>query len=378
MSPQLADARKQAMYQTSLVGALVNSVLSAGKIVFGYWGQSSALIADGVHSLADLITDLMVWFAARFSTQPADKDHPYGHGRIETLFTVLLGLVLLVTSAGIAWDAAKRMFEPENLLQPAPFVLIIAAISVVVKEALYQYTMIYARRFSSGLLKANAWHHRSDAISSVVVLVGVAGSLMGVAYLDAVAAALVAFMIGKIGWEQLWKAVLELIDTGLDPKKTKEIKTLIKQIEGVQDVHMLRTRLMGGNPMVDVHVEVSGKLSVSEGHRISEHVRKILLQSNKDIVDVTVHIDPENDEVFKLSNKLPLRSDVMQALKQVWHAQWHDLAPEKITLHYLKGKVHVDIYCQASVDAALQQQLQHLAQSLSYIGDVTLYRTINP
>lgn len=372
MNTPAANERKKAMLQTSIVGAVINLALSFGKIVFGWLGNSSALIADGVHSFADLATDVMVWIAAHFSTQPADKEHPYGHGRIETFFTVLLGLVLLLTSAGIAWDAAKRLFEPETLLIPAPFVLLIAFISLVANEGLYQYTMIFARKHKSALLKANAWHHRSDAISSVVVLLGVAGSLLGFHYLDAVAAALVAFMIGKIGWEQAWKAVMELIDTGLDPKKVGKLTQLLLEIEGVRNIHLLRTRLIGGSPIVDVHVQVDGKLSVSEGHRIAEHVRHILLGANKDIVDVTVHIDPENDELHDMSSHLPMRSEIINDLNTVWFKHWPQLSPNKIILHYLHGKVQVEIISANPVNLSFQQELNELAKQLTYIGQVRL------
>lgn len=372
MNQTAANERKKAMLQTSIAGAVVNFILSVGKIIFGWLGSSSALIADGVHSFADLATDAMVWVAAHISTQPADKEHPYGHGRIETFFTVLLGLVLLVTSAGIAWDAAKRLFEPETLLIPAPFVLLIAFISIVANEGLYQYTMFFARKHKSGLLKANAWHHRSDAISSVVVLLGVAGSLIGFHYLDAIAAALVAFMIGKIGWEQAWKAVMELIDTGLDPKQVNKISQLLLEIEGVRDTHMLRTRLMGGSPIVDVHVQVDGKLSVSEGHRIAEHVRQILLDANKDIVDVTVHIDPEDDELHDVSSHLPMRSEIISDLNRVWFKHWPQLSPNKITLHYLHGKVQVEVISAHPVELSFQHELATLAKELAYISQVTL------
>lgn len=373
MPSRQGEARKRAMIQTSLVGAVVNLLLSAIKIVFGWLGNSSALIADGIHSFADLVTDAMVWVAAKLSTQPADKEHPYGHGRIETVFTVLLGVVLLLTSAGIAWDAAKRLLDAEALRIPAAFVLIIAAISVVAKEALYQYTMIVARKHGSALLKANAWHHRSDAVSSIVVLVGVAGSLMGLTFLDAIAAALVAFMIGKIGWEQVWKATLELIDTGLDPKKVKELKQLLRDIEGVRDVHMLRSRLVGGSPMIDLHIEVDGKLSVSEGHRIAEHVRSMLLKAQKNIVDVTVHIDPEDDEQHDLSSHLPMRGEVIKALREVWFKHWPQLSPNKIYLHYLAGQIDVEIISPNLINQNLEQELRDLVAELPYIGLVHVY-----
>ncbi len=375
-SQQRAAERQRAMRNTSIVGAIVNLVLTVIKVIFGVIGQSHALIADGIHSLADLSTDLMVWVAAKYSTQPADEDHPYGHARIETMFTVGLGLILILTAGGIAWDAADRLLNPETLMHPTSIVLLVAFVSIVANEGLYQYTMVAARKHRSGLLKANAWHHRSDAISSVVVLLGVAGSLMGIAYLDAFASVVVAFMIAKIGWDQAWMSIRELIDTGLDPKQLKAIKQLINNIEGVNGVHMLRTRRMGGNSIVDVHIQVDEFLSVSEGHRISEHVRHILLESNKDIIDVAIHIDPEDDEKEDPSNRLPMRNQVMQDLRRVWQEELAYVDMEKVVLHYLDGRVHVEVFCSRDQPHDLSERLIEKASQLSYTGDVDLYSPV--
>lgn len=374
MSSRLkALERQHAMRKTSLVGAVVNLLLTVGKLIFGVIGQSHALIADGIHSLADLSTDVMVWLAAKYSNQPADEKHPYGHARIETMFTVALGAILILTAGGIAWDAADRLLNPDTLLKPTAVVLLVAFISILANEGLYHYTMVAARKHRSGLLKANAWHHRADAASSVVVLLGVAGSLMGVAYLDAFASIVVAFMIGRIGWEQAWGAVRELIDTGLDPQQVTVIKQLINSIEGVNGVHMLRTRRMGGSSIVDVHIQVDEFLSVSEGHRISEHVRNILLESNKDIVDVAIHIDPEDDEDGDPSSSLPMRAEVMQDLRKVWKEELKYVDMDKVVLHYLDGKVHVEVFCSTDQPHDLSERLKENAEKLEYTGDVDLY-----
>lgn len=373
---QRAVERQRAMRNTSIVGAIVNLVLTVGKVIFGVIGQSHALIADGIHSLADLSTDLMVWIAAKYSTQPADEQHPYGHARIETMFTVGLGAILILTAGGIAWDAADRLLNPETLMHPSAIVLLVAFVSIVANEGLYQYTMVAARKHRSGLLKANAWHHRSDAISSVVVLLGVAGSLMGIAYLDAFASVVVAFMIAKIGWDQAWMSIRELIDTGLEPKQLKAIKQLINNIEGVNGVHMLRTRRMGGSSIVDVHIQVDEFLSVSEGHRISEHVRHILLESNKDIIDVAIHIDPEDDEMEDPSNRLPMRNQVMQDLRRVWQEELEYVDMEKVVLHYLEGQVHIEVFCSRDQPHDLSERLIEKAAQLSYVGNVDLYSPV--
>ena len=376
-SQQRAQTRDKAMRNTSIVGAIVNLVLTVVKVVFGIIGQSHALIAGGIHSLADLSTDLMVWFAAKYSNQPADKEHPYGHARIETAFTVGLGVVLIITAIGIVVDSAQRLLEPETLLQPTPIVLLIAAISIFANEGLYQYTMRIARELKSGLLIANAWHHRSDAISSIVVLVGVAGSLMGMPYLDAFAALGVALMIGKIGWDQVWASIRELIDTGMEPKTAAAIEGIIENIEGVQGVHMLRSRRMGGSYLIDVHIEVDELLSVSEGHKIAEYVRLKLIESDKDISNALVHIDPEDDSLDLLCRGLPLRREVLADLRQAWEGEVDAADCASVTLHYLSGKVHVDLVRPMEVadDEArnLCVRLEDKAQALAYIGRVRIF-----
>ncbi len=371
---QRAQARDQAMRNTSVVGAVVNLVLTVVKVIFGIIGQSHALIADGVHSLADLSTDLMVWFAAKYSNQPADKEHPYGHARIETAFTVGLGVVLIVTAAGIVFDSAQRLLNPETLLQPTPIVLLIAVISILANEGLYQYTIGAAKQFNSGLLKANAWHHRSDAISSIVVLVGVAGSLMGLPYLDAFAAVGVALMIGHIGWTQAWSSLRELVDTGMEPKTAAALKRIIGNVEGVRGVHMLRSRRMGGMYLIDVHIVVDERLSVSEGHKISEYVRLKLIDSHEDISNALVHIDPEDDSLAVLCADLPLRREVLADLRRVWAEVLDASELDRAVLHYLNGQVHVDLVrsMQAADEQAqaFNQCLQEKVKALKYIGEV--------
>lgn len=374
---QQAQARHQAMRQTSMVGALVNLILMLAKVFFGIVGQSYALIADGLHSLADLSTDLMVWFAAKYSNQPADKEHPYGHARIETAFTVALGVVLIVTAIGIVVNAVQRVLNPETLLQPTPIVLLVAAVSILANEGLYQYTIRAARKFNSGLLKANAWHHRSDAISSIVVLVGVAGSLMGFPYLDAFAALGVALMIAHIGWDQAWRSIRELIDTGMEPKTAAALKNIIANVEGVRGVHGMRSRRMGGVYLLDVHILVGERLSVSEGHKIAEYVRLKLIDSHEDVSNVLVHIDPEDDSSAELCTDLPLRREVLADLRSAWVDEISASELDGAVLHYLNGKVHVDLlHCMQANEvpnARLSQHLQERAQSLPYIGEVRVF-----
>ena len=329
--------------KVTLVGAAINLFLAFIKILVGYIAQSQSLIADGVHSLSDLISDALVLVAARHSHREADEDHPYGHGRFETVVTVVLGLILIVVACGITVDAFRRMFEPDALMHPGFMALIVAAISIAANEFLYFYTIRVGRKFKSNMLKANAWHHRTDSISSVIVLIGVGGTMLGYQYLDAIAAIGVAAMIIKIGWDLCVQSVKELVDTALEPETVEAINTSIMDVDGVQELHSLRTRRMGSEGLVDVHVIVDPKVSVSEGHYIGEKVREKLIEQIDDVSDVMVHVDAEDDEIQSKTEDLPQRHEVIQRLKQ----RWTDIPEAKfidnIVLHYLDGKIQVEL-----------------------------------
>ena len=323
-------------------GLVVNLVLAIVKLVGGALGQSQSLVADGLHSLSDLISDAMVLIAAKHAGEEADDDHPYGHGRFETLATVGLGLFLILVALGIAFDAAHRVFDEEVKSVPHYFTLAIALFSILSNEGLYHFTHRVGLRINSKMLIANAWHHRSDAISSIVVLVGIAGAQMGMPILDPIAAVIVALMIAKIGYDLSYHSVLELVDTALEPETVEAIKAKILENEDVLEMHMLRTRRMGHTSLVDVHILVQPKLSVPEGHHISEAVEKSLINSFDDINDVTVHIDPENDEQEARCRNLPLRSELIIALNSEWAKIPELKAIDDITLHYLEGQITVE------------------------------------
>ena len=339
------ELRYKEVRRVTLIGSAVDLSLGVAKIVGGYVATSQALIADGVHSLSDLATDIIVLYAAKHSHREADEEHPYGHGRIETLATVVLGVALVLVSIGIGIDAIDRLFNVERLMQPTVLALYIALVSVIAKEFIYHFSMRIARKYRSEMLKANAWHSRTDAISSIIVVIGVIGSMAGLNYLDAIAAAGVAMMIAKIGWDLAFQSLRELIDTGLDPERVELIRNTIMDVNGVQALHVLRTRRMGGEALVDVHIQVSPNLSVSEGHHISEQVRDQLVRGIDEVSDVMVHIDPEDDEQVASSVGLPLRRDVLKQLKAGWSAIEGAslIRDEDITLHYLAGKIRIDL-----------------------------------
>jgi len=335
--------RYTATRRVTILGAVVNVVLAVLKVGLGMVGHSAALVADGIHSLSDLASDVVVLYAAKLGSEHADERHPYGHARIETAATVAVGLLLILVAAGIAYDAVARMFNPERLFHPTFLTLVVAMVSVLAKEALFHYTMRVARRVRSNLLRANAWHHRSDAISSIVVIIGIGGALAGLDYLDAVAAVLVGLMIAKAGWDLAAHSVSELVDTALEPERLQAIRDTILEIEGVGALHMLRTRRMGADALVDVHILVDPTISVSEGHQLSEKVRWHLIDNIDEVADVTVHIDPEDDEEVAPSMHLPLREKMVALLRERWTGIDHEDAIEEITLHYLDGKIDVEL-----------------------------------
>ena len=369
--PQREKAERYAIVRrVTVVGAVVDGVLAVAKIAGGILGHSQALVVDGVHSASDLVTDAMVLLAARHAHADADEEHPYGHGRIETVATAVLGVVLIAIGIGVVVESVNRLLDPDAISVPEPWVLAIAAASVASKEALFHYTMRAARRLHSSLLRANAWHTRSDAVSSLVVIAGVGGALLGLPYLDALAAVIVAWLIARIGFDLAREAVLELIDTGLDPEQVDEIRRVILDVDGVEALHQLRTRQMGGRALVDVHVILRDpRISVSEGHQISERVRGRLIRQLSEVDDVTVHIDPEDDDIAPPSMHLPRRSEVLERLERAWRDIPVAAEARHLTLHYLDGRLSVDVEIPVEAAsgraelAALSDRLQAAARA---------------
>jgi len=376
--PDPYDARYRDIRVVTIVGAIVDLLLGAAKVVVGLAAGSQALIADGIHSFSDLATDFLVLFAAKHAHRKADVEHPYGHGRIETVATVVLGVSLVLVAIGISYDAARRLLDPELLLHPGMLALVVALVSVVSKEIIYQYTARAARRLRSKMLLANAWHSRSDAISSIVVVIGVIGTMAGFQYLDAVAAVVVALMIAKIGWDLLWKSLQELIDTALEPGEVAEIRDTIMSVNGVRACHMLRTRHSGSDVLADVHILVDPVLSVSEGHQIGETVRRRLIDTNENVSDVTVHIDPEDDEIASPVDLLPLRNEILRRLGKQWQHIDFGTDIDRVVLHYLDGKVHVDVFLPLNgmspeKSDELSAMIREAALKAEDIGEVCVY-----
>jgi len=359
-----SNNRTKASQKVTIVGALIDFLLSIIKIILGFIGQSGALIADGVHSFSDLLTDWVTWYAAKLSGDAPDADHPYGHERFETVATLGLSIFLAIVETIIIFEGFGRFSNP-NELRHENWLIAAAALSVLSKEALYWYTVKVARDINSDLLKANAWHHRTDAFSSIVVVIGIIGAANGYFFLDSVAAIIVGILIIYIGWQLGFEATKELVDTSIDQEDIKALRVALSEIKGVNSVHTLRTRKVGHKKSADVHVQVNPFLSVSEGHIISVSVERVAKECIEELDDVTVHIDPENDEEKEDApyKDLPERAQALKIISQSLKLENVNYNIEKTQLHYLEGEILVDFFL--SADYLKNQELNNIKSELS-------------
>ena len=277
----------------TLLGLFVNAFLILLKFIAGIFGDSQALIADAVHSVSDLFTDAVVLFGIKIGRKPPDKEHHFGHARIETLASAIVGLALIGTAVYLGIEAALNIHRHTEH-HPTGIALLGAGVSIALKEALYRYTVLIGRRLKSQLIVANAWHHRSDALSSVAVLLGVAGTLIRPSWhiLDALAALIVSFFIIKVGIDILRKTLREFTDTAPRPEIIEKLMQLSRTVEGVMDAHDLRVRTSGGFYQAEIHIVVDGQLTVVEGHRIAKTVEHCLAAEMDELDRVIVHVDP--------------------------------------------------------------------------------------
>ncbi len=359
-----------------LLSGVIDLFLSLMKVVIGWFSNSHALIADGIHSFSDLLTDVMVWILNGLGMEAPDDEHPYGHARFETFGALILGVILIVVAGLLIWDSVLRLIDIESVKTPTWPALIAALISIAAKEWLYQVTRLQGERFHSNLLIANAWHHRSDALSSVIVLTGVAGAMFGITWLEMAAAIGVALMIALVGWKLLRESVEELVDTALSESYVKDIQKSIEVADGVIGVHSLRTRRMGSAVILDIHLQVDPSISVSEGHHIGDWVTSELKQKFSEIADVTVHIDAEDDAESPPTSILPLRSEVKTILLDLWKDDLDEQCIEKMTLHYLDNTIDVEVYLkQMSIPEGgrLQQRLNDKAKCLDWFGEALVW-----
>ncbi len=277
----------------TLIGLGVNAFLVVLKLLAGWFGRSQALIADAVHSISDLLTDGIVLAGLHAGGKEPDERHPFGHARMETLASAFVGIGLIGTAVYLGVDAGLSIHRHTET-HPIHWALFGAGFSIACKETLYQYTVRVGKRAQSALIVANAWHHRSDALSSVAVFLGVLGTWIHPQWhvLDAYAALLVSFFIVKVGLDTLWNSLHEFTDTAPPPDVIDQITECILHTQGVQSTHDLRVRTSGGLYQMETHIVVDGELSVAEGHRIAKNVEACLKEDVKEVDRVIIHVDP--------------------------------------------------------------------------------------
>lgn len=375
MSDTVQQQNLAASIRVTLIGAVLDLVLGILKIIIGISANSIALISDGVHSLSDLVTDGFVLIVSRFSHADPDRDHPYGHRRFETLGTIILGIVLFAVAGIICFDSIRRIVLEDPLPVPGWPGLIVAGFSIASKEWIFRYTRQVSEEINSSLLLANAWHSRTDAMSSVAVLIGIGGAMAGFPVMDQLAAVIVALMIAWIAWKLVFPSLGELVDTALPTDKVRAIREHALAMEGVLGTHEIRTRLHGGRSFVDLHIQVDERISVSEGHFLADRLTLSLKETMPDITDVVVHVDPEPDnEPGSALKALPLRSEVQALLKQRWQEELGNEGLKRLELHYLGNQIDADVYLDMSlINNDLKDKLDNLVEDVSWLGKVSFF-----
>ncbi len=283
--------RASASARSTWTSVAVNVVLSATQVTVGMQAKSQGLVADGIHSLADLVSDVVVLLAGRESSKAADAEHPYGHQRFETAASLVLGVLLLAVGAGMLWSAVHKLEDPGAVPVVHVAALWVAGAALVAKELLFRYMLRVAKQVKSSMLVANAWHARSDAASSLVVGAGIIGNLAGFPLLDPIAALIVGFMVSRMGWNFGWDALHDLMDRAVDEREVQAIRRTLVETPGVSGVHDIRTRKMGDMIVVDAHIEVDARISVEAGHNIAVDARARVLKHHR-VLNMMTHVDP--------------------------------------------------------------------------------------
>jgi cation diffusion facilitator family transporter len=366
-----APERMRVAARATWISAGVNAALTLGQLLVGWLAHSQSLIAHGLHSASDLLSDFLVLYANRRGHQPADADHPYGHARMETAATLLLGISLFAIGLGILWDAVGKLRDIGTVEAVGQLALWVAVVTVLAKEALYRYLIAVADRLRSKMLAANALHTRADAASALVVVAGVGGSLAGWPFLDLLAAILMGGMILKLGVELAWGAMTELIDTGLDTDEVAKIRAVLAETPGVRGVHELKTRRMAHRALVEAHLQVDARISVSEGHHIAESARARVLRAMPQVLDVLVHIDPEDDSLPPAARP-PARRHVQAALDELLAGLPR---PSRVVVHYLQGGMEAEVFFAADI-ASGEQLADWRAQLATRLSGQQLFVSI--
>lgn len=375
--------RARGIQRATLAAIATNASLALGQVIIGLFANAFSLVADAMHTLSDLVTDVLVLFAGRRGADPADRNHPYGHGRIETATSLLLGAVLCAVGVGFLWSSGIRLQHMDQAPPLHQVALYMALATLAAKEALFRYTLAAGRRLKAPMLEANAWHARSDAASSLVVAAGIGGSLAGYPFLEPLAAAVVGFLIMHTGVRLGLKALRELIDTGLSEQEVARLRATIRATPGVVGLHDIRTRRMADRVLCDAHVQVDPRITVSEGHQISDAVFFRVRAAHPEVQEVLVHVDAENDAARRATDLpgLPERSEIVHAIHALLGGDVP--APTRIQLHYLGDRVEAEVIlpegaaAQLDIDALKRRTSAKLATDRRY-RDIAFYVQIAP
>jgi cation diffusion facilitator family transporter len=373
--------RNKEAQKVTIIGAVLDTLLGFAKIIVGVASNSNALIADGIHSFSDLLTDFMVVIIFHFSHDEPDEEHPWGHARFETIGTVFLGCVLIAVAGAMAFESIREFWASTTIPTPGWGALLVAFLSIVSKEWIYRYTLAAGKRLKSDLLIANAWHSRTDAFSSIVVLVGVAGAMAGYAWFDILAAIIVAIFVGKIGWDLTWNSIKELVDTALPEERVTELKEVVEEVEGIINVHHFKSRNMGSKSLLEMHIQVAPYCSASEGHWIGDTAVIKLLQRFDDIGHVIFHIDTYDDEEESYCRVLPVRKEIEDTLKEHLAAHAQTLEDFHVTLHYLHDLIEIELKLVSTTNesqketslSVLSTQLNNAMQPLPWFSKLTIW-----
>lgn len=287
--------------KVSIKTIIVNIILSIFKVIAGIVGNSSAMFADGIHTLSDVLTTLVALLGIKVASKKADENHPYGHEKYESVFAKILSIILLLTGVAIGYEAIILLIKKE-FQEPGKISLYAAVISVVAKEWMYRYTLKASIEIKSISMEADAWHHRSDALSSIGTFIGILGARMGYPALDPIAGVVVAAMIIKVGIELYLKSVRELVDESADDETIEEIRKKTMSVKGVKAINDLKTRVSGNTIYVDIDIAVKSTITVEEGHDISDQVHELLERDIDEIKHCMVHVEPYKNKENKNYN----------------------------------------------------------------------------
>ena len=334
--------------RVTVVGAIVNVLLAALKAIVGYLTASVALMADAIHSISDLASDIVVYIAILFGSQEADENHQYGHRRYETLALFFVGLMIIIAGLGLGYEMINRIQDNTSWSSPGQMALAAAAAAIIIKEILYHYTQRAGIKHNHVLLQANASHHRTDALSSLVVFAGLIASEFGFTVGDLAAALVVSFMLTRVGLKIVYEALLEISEAGVDPETFALMEKTIRETDGVLDMHLLRTKTIGGEIFAESHAQVNPYLSVTQGHEIAHRIVERVENVVPALRELTVHIDPEDDEHD--SPSLPDCSEIENNIRNIWSSHHDESGLHAVTLHILSSGIEVVLRVSPEID----------------------------